>query len=122
MHTLLVVEDHPPIVLLLRVTLAPLGHRLLEAADGASALRILAHATPDIILLDATLSGEIDGYELCRSIRAMPRMAATRVIMITGHGGTDEVERAARAGVDRFILKPFAPSALREAVAAFISR
>jgi len=122
MPTLLVVEDHPPIVLLLRVTLAPLGHRLLEAVDAASALRLLADATPDVVLLDATLAGGIDGYELCTSIRAIPRMAATPVIMITGRGGPDEVERATRAGVDRFILKPFAPSVLREAVAAFVSR
>lgn len=102
---ILVVDDKPENVRLLDAVLSPRGYTVDTAGSGAEALERLAAQPPDLVLLDVVMP-EIDGYEVCRRIRATPRTEALPVIMITA-SGRDEKRRALDAGADDFVMKPF---------------
>src|SRR5574341_2151780 len=73
---ILVVDDTPQNIRLLEAVLAPRGHRVVTAASGGEALQKIAGEQPDLVLLDIVMP-DIDGYEVCRRVRADP---ATRVL------------------------------------------
>jgi putative two-component system response regulator len=75
------------------------------ARDGLSALEQIKAEPPDLVLLDAEMPG-LDGYEVCRRIKAGPRGRQLPVVMITSAQGTDDRARALEAGADDFMTKP----------------
>jgi len=81
------------------------GHRVLVAADGPSALALLAGVAPAIALLDIGLPG-MDGYELAARIRADPALARLRLVALTGYGQPSDRQRTAAAGFDAHLVKP----------------
>ena len=101
---ILIVDDVPGNLRLLEAVLAPRGYAVESAGSGAQALECLERQPPDLVLLDLVMP-EIDGYEVCRRIRATPRTEALPVIMITA-SGRDEKRRALDVGVDDFLMKP----------------
>lgn len=113
--TLLLVDD----VAASRQTLANLLEspelRLLEAPDGLTALRLALASPPDLVLLDVMMPG-IDGFEVCRRIRADPRLAEVPVVIVTALD--DQASRLAgiEAGADDFVSKPFERAELRARV------
>jgi class 3 adenylate cyclase len=102
---ILVVDDKPENLRLLDAILSPRGYTVDTAGSGAEALERLAAQPPDLVLLDLEMP-EIDGYDVCRHIRATPETEGLPVIMITA-SGRDEKNRALDAGADDFVLKPF---------------
>lgn len=119
---ILVVEDQADLRKLLALTLGPLGRRLVELADAGAALRHLDENAPDLVLLDLMLPGGADGLEVCRRIKSDPRLAATRVILMTAADQADVRERVASAGADHYLPKPFSPRQLRELAASLLDR
>jgi adenylate cyclase len=109
-ETILVVDDLPQNVRLLEAILAPRGYDMRAAASGREALDHLAADPVDIVLLDI-LMPEMDGYEVCRAIRAEPATRFLPVVMITASGEQEKVA-AIEAGADDFIAKPFDQSEL----------
>jgi PAS domain S-box-containing protein len=110
--TILVVDDVAANRDTLRELLEPEGYRLLEAADGPAALQLAAATPPDLVLLDVMMPG-MDGFEVCRRLRAHPQLAEVPVIMVTALD--DRASRLAglEAGADDFITKPFHRAELR---------
>lgn len=106
----LVVDDLAANVALLDAVLTPRGHRVVGASSGAAALDHLAREDVDIVLLDILMPG-MDGYEVCRRIRADERTAFLPVVMITASGEQEKL-RALEAGADDFVTKPFDQSEL----------
>ena len=102
---ILVVDDVPQNVRLLEAVLEPRGYEVLTAADGPAALALVESAQPDLVLLDV-LMPEMDGYAVCRRIRAREETAVLPVIMVTSSGG-QEKRQAIEAGADDFVQKPF---------------
>jgi class 3 adenylate cyclase len=102
---ILVVDDKPENVRLLDAVLSPRGYTVDTAGSGAEALERLAVQPPDLVLLDVEMP-EIDGYEVCRRIRATPSTEVLPVIMITA-SARDEKRLALEAGADDFVMKPF---------------
>jgi adenylate cyclase len=100
----LVVDDQPANVRLLDAILSPHGYDVATASSGEEALRSIAAARPDLVLLDVRMPG-IDGYEVCRRIREQPETAYLPVVMVTASGEEQKV-RALRAGADDFLTKP----------------
>jgi len=72
---------------------------------GAEALRLVESFRPDALLLDIVMP-EIDGFEVCRTLRATPLWNRIRIIGQTGHGDRDMLRRAAMSGFDRLVVKP----------------
>jgi adenylate cyclase len=107
---LLVVDDTPHNVRLLEAVLSPRGYRVLAASSGLEALEKVGAERPDLILLDIVMPG-LDGFEVCRRLRADPATRFLPIIMITASGAQEKLN-ALDAGADDFILKPFDKSEL----------
>ena len=117
----LIVEDEVDIRRLIRLHLERDGFRCRSAGSGTEALRELAAALPDLVVLDLMLP-ELDGLELCRRIRGDPRSAAVPIIMLTAKA--DEVDRVVglELGADDYVAKPFSPRELVARVRAVLRR
>ena len=101
---ILAVDDVPQNRRLLEAVLSPLGHVVTGAASGREALGMIAVEPPDLVLLDI-LMPEMDGYEVCRILRADPATRMLPIVMLTSSGDQDKV-RAIEAGADDFIGRP----------------
>jgi len=104
--TVLVVDDAPPNVKLLRLILNDAGYRVLEAASGPEALATLRRDKPDIMVLDVRMPG-MTGYEVCRYIREDAEFATLPVIMVTALSSPEDRIKGIEAGATDFITKPF---------------
>jgi two-component system alkaline phosphatase synthesis response regulator PhoP len=118
MKTILVVDDAPNIVELLRLYLEGAGFTTLVANDGPTALELHRVHRPDLVILDLMLPG-MDGFEVCRAIR---RESDTPVLMLTAR--TDDVDAIVglELGADDYVTKPFNPRALVARVKAILRR
>ena len=105
-ETILVVDDMPQNVTLMRVILKNAGYRVIEATNGLDALAMLKQEKPDAIILDVRMPG-MTGYEVCKKIRSDSRFATLPVIMVTALSGTAERIKGIEAGATDFITKPF---------------
>ena len=103
--TILVVDDLPQNVRLLEAVLVPRGYTVVAATSGREALERAASDPPDLILLDIVMP-EMDGYEVCRTLRADPATSFLPIVMITASGEQEKVV-AIESGADDFIAKPF---------------
>jgi CheY-like chemotaxis protein/predicted transcriptional regulator len=104
--SILVIDDNPTNLSLLVDTLTKKGYKILAAEDGESALEILDHTRPDLILLDVLMPG-IDGFETCRRLKAEPTTREIPVIFMTALSDSiDEVKGLELGAVD-YIIKPF---------------
>ncbi|NUO35343.1 MAG: response regulator [Dermatophilaceae bacterium] len=101
----LVVDDLEQNRKLLHAVLEPRGFLVRSEESGEAALRALAQADVDVVLLDVLMPG-LDGYETCAAIKGNPRTALLPVVMLTA-SGTQERLRALEVGADDFITKPF---------------
>ncbi len=101
----LIVDDQAQNLRLLEAVLAPRGYTVLTASSGEAALASVAADAPDIMLLDIVMPG-MNGYEVCRRIRADPKTRFLPIVMVTASPEQDKVA-AIEAGADDFIPKPF---------------
>jgi class 3 adenylate cyclase len=102
---ILVVDDLPQNVRLLEAVLAPRGYTVVRATSGHEALQRVASEAIDLVLLDIVMP-EMDGYEVCRTLRADPATRFLPIVMITASGEQEKVV-AIESGADDFIAKPF---------------
>jgi len=110
-HCVLVVEDEPDTLDLLGVTLEQAGFSVLSASTGAQALAVSQTSCPDIIVADIGLP-DMDGYEMCRLLRADPATKSTPIVVVNGWFGAEDLGRAMDAGCDRLLIKPCPPETL----------
>lgn len=103
---ILVVDDLPQNLELVEAYLGDLGHCVAKASSGAEALRKVKEETPDLILLDVTMPG-MDGYEVCRRLKADADSASIPVLMLTALSAREEMVPASEAGADDLLGKPF---------------
>ncbi|MCS0607357.1 PAS domain-containing protein [Massilia solisilvae] len=101
----LVVDDNPDAARMLAMVLESEGHEVAVENSSAAALRRVATDVPDVCLLDIGLPG-MDGYELARRLRALPALAASRLVAVTGYGQPSDRALALQAGFDHHLVKP----------------
>jgi len=106
--TVLIVDDEPNVVDLVRITLEDDRVRVLDASDAATALACLSEIQPDLVLLDVNLP-DLSGLDICRRIRADGVLARTKVVMLTAAAQREDVARGREAGADEYLTKPFSP-------------
>ncbi|HKC48882.1 MAG TPA: response regulator, partial [Gemmatimonadales bacterium] len=111
----LVVDDESTSRVILAGLLRADGFDVQEASDGATALQRVVALHPDLVLLDVVMPG-MDGFEVCASIRAMPDVALTPVVMVTALDDQHALARAFEVGATDFITKPVAPALLTHRV------
>lgn len=107
--TILIIEDDPSIVELLKLYLQQADYRIILASDGEDGLEKYYNENPDCILLDLMLP-KMDGIELCRMIRLDD--SATPLIMLTGKGESYDIIKGLDTGADDYVVKPFNPNEL----------
>ena len=111
----LVVDDNPDVTDSMCELLRMLGHEVVPAADGPSALAAFGEHAPDLVLLDLGLPG-MSGLEVARQLRASPRGAEITLVAVTGWGQPEDLARSHEAGFDHHLVKPAGLVALREIV------
>lgn len=102
---ILVVDDMPGSLSMLTAALEDAGMTVLVAQEGAQALATLEKITPDIVLMDAVMP-EMDGFETCRRLKAMPQGADVPVVFMTGLSETEHVVKGLEAGGVDYVTKP----------------
>jgi two-component system phosphate regulon response regulator PhoB len=108
MLTILIADDEPHVIDLVRVTLEDDRVRVLDAPDGATALAAAAEFGPELVLLDVDLP-DLSGLEVCRRLRRDPRLAGVQIVMLTAAAQQDDVARGFAAGASHYLTKPFSP-------------
>src|SRR5499427_4036350 len=114
----LIVEDDPNIVDLIRSNLAVRGFDTFVSTDGSKALALLDTEQPDMVLLDLMLP-EVDGFELCRQIRERSPVA---IIVVSARGGERDKVTALNMGADDYMTKPFGIEELLARILATLRR
>lgn len=121
---ILVVEDEPSIAGFVRRGLIYDGYAVEVVGDGRSALRAVAEDEPDLLVLDVMLP-EIDGFEVCRRIRAVEAAEGRRslpILMLTARDGVPDRITGLETGADDYLVKPFAFEELLARVRAILRR
>ena len=118
---ILVVEDNPMNLKLVRDILKQSGYRVAESTTGEEALDALKFIRPDLILMDIQLPG-IDGLRAARLLRDNPETCNIPVIALTAHVMKGDEVRAKEAGCAGYIPKPIQPGELTRQIAAFLNR
>jgi PAS domain S-box-containing protein len=101
----LIVDDNRDAAESLARLLEISGHDVLVASNGAAAVDQAASMSPDVVLLDIGMPG-MDGYELARRLRQLPKGSDMRLIAMTGYGGREDRARSADSGIDHHLVKP----------------
>lgn len=116
---ILVVDDEPRLLRLVREVLLAVGYRVVAAGDGQTALEKVAIERPDLVLLDVLLPHGMDGYEVCRRIR---EFSDVPVVMLTAKAREADKLEGFDAGADDYLTKPFSSKELLARVRAVLRR
>jgi two-component system, OmpR family, phosphate regulon response regulator PhoB len=119
MTTILIADDEPAILDLVRFTLDDPQVQIVSAADGAAAVELARSVRPDVALLDVQMP-RLSGLEVCRRIRQLPECAHTRIVMLTASAQAEDRRRGMAAGADHYLTKPFSPLTLLTLVRALV--
>ena len=118
---ILIVEDEPPLVEMLKYNFESAGFRTSVATDGQEALFQAEELTPDLILLDWMLP-EYSGIEICRKLRDREATKSVPIIMLTARSEEDDRILGLNSGADDYVVKPFSPKELVARVQATLRR
>ena len=121
MSTILVVEDNPVNMRLVRLILRTSGHAVQEATAGPEALAWLRTGRPDLILLDMQLPG-MDGFTLAAMLKSDAHTRAIPLIAVTAYAMKGDAERVLAAGCDAYLSKPIDKDMLLEAIARCLQK
>jgi len=118
---ILVVDDEPDLLELVRFNLSQAGFAVETASNGRDALAKLRRSPPDLLVLDLMLP-DVSGNDICRQVRADPQLAELPILMLTAKG--EEVDRVVgfEIGADDYVPKPFSPRELTLRVRAVMRR
>jgi CheY-like chemotaxis protein len=115
----LIIDDNPANLKLVRLLLASQGYEVRSAADAEEALAVLREFKPKLILMDIQLPG-MDGLELTRQLKADPAMRGVVIVGLTAYAMKGDQERVLAAGCDGYIAKPIDTRRFPQIVAEYL--
>jgi len=122
--SILIVDDEPFVIALLKETLEELeqeGIEILAASNGMAGWDLIQQEHPCLIFLDVMMP-KMSGYEVCHRVKQDAALSSAYVIMLTAKGQAIDRERGAESGADEFVTKPFDPDYILERAHAVVSR
>ncbi len=117
--TIVVVEDDPNIADLLDMYLRQAGYRVIQAASGDTGLAAIERERPRLVILDVGLPGQLDGLDVCRTVRGRSDVP---IIMLTARDGEIDRVLGLELGADDYVTKPFSPREIVARVKAILRR
>ena len=118
---ILVVDDEPDAIELVEFNLKQSGYAVTTATDGAEALKKARSHSPDLIVLDVMLP-EMDGFEICKTLRLDPATAKVPILMLTAKAAEIDRVLGLELGADDYLTKPFSPRELLLRIKKIIAR
>ena len=106
---ILIVDDHVEVRDLVEVTLRAENFQIVQARDGAEAVRIARAEKPDLIIMDIMMPGQFDGLEATKILKRDPESRTCKIVMLTAKGQETDEEEGFEAGADDYFVKPFSP-------------
>jgi chemosensory pili system protein ChpA (sensor histidine kinase/response regulator) len=119
-RTVMIADDSVYIRQSLQQTLQRAGYRVVQARDGMEAWELLLEQPPDVLLLDIEMP-HLNGYELLSMVRASPRFAALKIIMLTARSSEKHRRSAQELGAQAYLIKPSPPEQLLATIGAVLS-
>ncbi len=119
MKTVLIIEDNENNSYMMRFIVGKLGHRVLEARDGAAGVATALAERPDLILMDIQLP-VLDGYAATRQIRRSPGLESVPIIAVTSYAMVGDKDKALAAGCTAYVEKPINPPAFIAVLERFL--
>lgn len=120
-ESILVVEDEEDILELVTYSLSKEGYQVHGAVSGEEGLKAVRSNPPDLVVLDLMLPG-VDGLEVCKRLKADPRLVQIPVVMLTAKGEEADIVTGLELGADDYLTKPFSPKVLIARVRAALRR
>jgi two-component system cell cycle response regulator len=118
-RTILLIEDDPLSARLVDLILKSEGHHVIMVQDGLQGLAVAQNTQLDLILLDLMLPG-MDGFEVLRRLKADPKTAGVKVVVVSARSQPADKERAAELGTDCYLTKPYRKVELLEVVRSLL--
>ena len=119
--TILIVDDEPDIIEILRYNLEKEGYKTLSAMNGLDAVSVAKQQKPDLILLDVMLP-DMDGIQTCETIRKIPELGKTIIAFLTARSEDYSEIAGFQAGADDYIAKPIRPRVLLSRIQSLLKR
>ena len=113
--TILTVDDSRTMRDMLKLALSEAGYRVVQAEDGVHGLEVLKGETPRVIITDINMP-RLDGFGFIEQVRAEPAFRGIPILVLTTESDAAKKDRARRAGATGWIVKPFHPDKLIEAI------
>ena len=119
---ILIVDDFSTMRRIIKNVLQDLGfNNTEEADDGTTALPMLRSGSYDFLITDWNMPG-MQGIDLVQAVRADTKMGKMPILMVTAEAKKEQIVKAAEAGINRYIVKPFTPETLREKIGKIFER
>lgn len=115
MAKILVVDDEPDVVEIVRIRLEQEGHTIFTAGDGRSGLQGVFEHKPDLVILDVMMPG-IDGFEVAYQMKNNPLTVNTPIVMLTARADFGSIAKGWNLDVDNYVTKPFKLDELAETI------
>jgi DNA-binding response OmpR family regulator len=107
----LIADDEPHILELVKISLEPDQYEVLQASDGEQALRLALQNVPDLILLDVQMP-KMDGYQVCSALRSNGKTRSIPIYILSGKDKPADKEKGRASGATAYLTKPFSPTKL----------
>jgi DNA-binding response OmpR family regulator len=118
--TILVVDDQDELRLLISLSLQAQG-RIVEASNAEQALALFAAERPDVVVLDIWLGPGLSGLDVCTRLRQDPGNAGIKIVLLSACGQQSDIAAGMDAGADLYVVKPFSPLELIDAVSGLMA-